>query len=246
MGELLDALHRLQEIELQLAGIRQGEEAKARRVQICKRQVRLAEEELVANQAKVRERQMKSDALSLDVAARDQTIEKHRDALSKTKTNKDYTAILTAINTEKADNAKIERDILEFMEEIQGLDDAGTTVEQNLEKRRTSVSEAEAALREYETRTRAGRARLQGEREACASALPPNAVAAFVRVAEHHDGEAMAPVVRIHPKRQEYACSGCNMQVTLEMVSALHSFDDIQYCKVCGRILYFEAKEEVR
>jgi predicted nucleic acid-binding Zn-ribbon protein len=39
---------------------------------------------------------------------------------------------------------------------------------------------------------------------------------------------------------EEYNCAGCNMKVTLEIVSALSSRDDIQLCGSCGRILYLE------
>jgi predicted nucleic acid-binding Zn-ribbon protein len=50
----------------------------------------------------------------------------------------------------------------------------------------------------------------------------------------------MALVERVHPKRVEYVCSGCNMSVTLEIVNALQSRDEVQTCQICSRILYFE------
>ena len=65
----------------------------------------------------------------------------------------------------------------------------------------------------------------------------------FLRVDERHDGEAMAPVTRVNPRREEYACSGCNIRVSIEVVSALQGKGDIQYCKVCGRILYLGARK---
>ena len=63
----------------------------------------------------------------------------------------------------------------------------------------------------------------------------------FQRACERHDGEAMAIVERVHPKRSEYVCSGCNMSVTLEIVNALQSRDEIQTCQICSRILYIES-----
>jgi predicted nucleic acid-binding Zn-ribbon protein len=50
----------------------------------------------------------------------------------------------------------------------------------------------------------------------------------------------------MHPKRDEYLCSGCNMKVTLEVINALQTRDELQTCKVCGRILYWEAPEKQR
>ncbi|MFQ5412860.1 MAG: zinc ribbon domain-containing protein [Phycisphaerae bacterium] len=244
MGELLDALHRLQAIELQVAKIRDGEAGRARRVSIHKRRVKLVDEKVDSAEAQVRERQRRIDALTLDVAARDETISKHRDALSKAKTNKEYAAVLAAINTEKADNAKIEREILELMEEVQRLIDARDNTINERAEHAARVADAEGALREYELKHKPDCARLQMERDECAKDLPASAVAAFRRVAERHGGAALVPIVRTHPKREEYACGGCNMKVTLEAINALRSRDDIRYCNVCGRILYLEASEK--
>ena len=121
MGETLEALHRLQVVERKLAQFRLKRQEKERRVAIHARQVKKAEEQLQKNQLHSRELQIRLDAQQLDVDSREQAIDKHRQALNKAKTNKEYSAILTAMNTEKADNAKIETEILQFMEEIQGL-----------------------------------------------------------------------------------------------------------------------------
>ena len=50
----------------------------------------------------------------------------------------------------------------------------------------------------------------------------------------------MAALQRIHPRRDDYVCSGCNITVSLEVVNALHSRDEIQACKSCGRILFID------
>ena len=52
----------------------------------------------------------------------------------------------------------------------------------------------------------------------------------------------MAPVTKLHPKREEYACTGCNLNVTLEVVNVLHKGDELQLCSSCGRVLYLETE----
>ena len=79
---------------------------------------------------------------------------------------------------------------------------------------------------------------LSAQREAASEDVSPTARTTFMRVAERHDGEALASVVKLHPKRDEYSCSGCNLMVTLEVVNLLATRDDLQICKACGRILY--------
>ncbi len=246
MGQTLEALHRLQAVELQLAEIRQGRESKQRRVDNHKRHVVQAESQLSEHRALAIQRQIKQDALQLDVTAREQTIDKHRQALNKAKTNKEYAAVLEAMNTEKADNAKLEGEVLQMMEEAQTLQEK---IEQ-LEKDRTEATErmtqAQTVLDDFDKRTRAQRKQLEGERSVCSADVDPSILSSFTRVAERHDGEAMVSVFKLHPKREDYACSGCNMKLTLDLVNTLKTRDEVQICTNCARILYFEQSAKQR
>ena len=101
-------------------------------------------------------------------------------------------------------------------------------------------------MQNYLDETQEEREELLGRRREGSEGLPPTALATFTRVAEKHDGEGLAEVIRLHPKREEYACGGCNMTVPLDHVNALAARDEIQYCLVCGRILYLLSTAEKR
>ena len=246
MGETLEALHRLQTIELQLAEIRRTREAKARRVEHHQRQAGKVDQQLQGNQLETRELQVRLDALQLDATAREDSISKHRQALNKAKTNREYAAILTALNTEKADNAKLETKILQLMEEVQTHKDEAASKELEKNELLGDIAHAEEALRAYDRESKERREDLQAKRDECAATIAPSALAAFNRVAEYHEGEAMVPISKFHPKRDEYVCSGCNMQVALEVINSLQMRDEIQVCMVCGRILYLETPQKQR
>lgn len=238
MGELLEELHRLQDLELKLAAIRQARNAKVRQVDIGRRKLRQVEEQLAAQQIAVRDLQIIIDSLSLDVASREESILKHREALTKARTNKEYAAILTAMNTEKADNMKIEAEALQKMEDIQALKDQQAELESQRGKLLDGVARAEGALKAADEESSGKRIALEAQRDEHADCIDATAMASFRRVAEKHDGEALASVERLHPKRHEFVCSGCNMQVSLEIVNVLQGRNQIQLCDVCGRILY--------
>jgi predicted nucleic acid-binding Zn-ribbon protein len=240
MAELLEALHRLQIIELKIARIRGEQESIERRINVHERKVRKLGDEFDANRLAIRERQMRIDALNLEVAARDESAVKHRAALAKAKTNKEYATILTAINTEKADNSKIESQVLELMEQNQALEKEAERIEAEAKVSRERQAKVEAELEAFLKRTRASRETLQADRDRCAAEINPSALSAFDRVAQRHDGEALVPVTKMNPRRDEFICSGCNMTIPAEMVSSLTSAQEIQYCNVCGRILYLE------
>lgn len=240
MGELLEALHALQVIERQLSELRQQREARARRVEHHKRRAKKAEELLQQKLQTQQQRQIRIDSLQLDVTAREETVDNHRQALNKAKTNKEYAAILTAMNTEKADTSKIETEILQMMEEARLLKDEGLKMEIERAKLAEDVERAEETLSALDTKSAPKLKILEDQRDACAENISPVALSSFNRVARHHDGEALAHVSKLHPKREEYMCTGCNMKLTLEVVNILKTKDDLQICKVCGRILYLE------
>lgn len=184
---------------------------------------------------------MRLDSLSLDVTMREEALGKHRQALNKAKTNKEYAAILSAMNTEKADNTKLESGVLQLMEELQKLKAEGAAIETEKAKLLEQTGAAEEALKAFDAESKGERDELQTGRAAFTSKLTAAAIDIFDRVAQRHEGEAMAPVTKLRPKRDEWACGGCNMKVALDIINALQTRDDIMLCNVCGRILYLEA-----
>ncbi len=240
MGALLEQLRRLQAVELQLAANRRNRETKTRHIEIARRQLHQIDEKLQQNHAKAREVQMKIDSLSLDVATQEESISRHRQGLNKAKTNKEYAAILTAMNTEKADSSKLENTVLQHMEELARVKSEGATIEGERVKIAEHAAAADAGLKTFDDQSAQELQRLQGEREAIAAKIHLQAVEVFNRVAQRHEGEAMAAVNKLRPKRDEWSCGGCNMKVTLEVVNGLQTRDEIQTCKVCGRILYLD------
>lgn len=185
---------------------------------------------------------MRIDSQSLDAAAREESISKHRQALNKAKTNKEYAAILEAMNTEKADNTKVEDATLKLMEELAKVKAEGELIEAEKAKVVEQVRRADQAVKSYLEECNGELQRLRSERETLAAAMNVQTVETFNRVAARHDGEALATVAKPRPKRDEYICGGCNITVTLEVVNALQTKEDLQTCKVCGRILYLDSQ----
>jgi len=238
MSGIIEAFHRIQDIERELASIRRDEESKERRIEQHKRQLAQVDRKLRDLLEQTRDAQREIDGIDLDFRAREETIAKHREALSHARTTKEYAAILTTINTEKADANKIENAALQRMGQLDELKANVSDVEQEKQVLLERLVKSETALADYRTKTMDQRQRLQAMKEAASEAVPATSLQTFDRVARHHDGEAMAEVTRIHPRREEYCCSGCNMKVSLEVVNTLHLDRDLQFCQLCGRILY--------
>lgn len=246
MGATLDALHRLQDVEMQLAGVRNNVERRHRAVRRQENHNRGLEAELDAKREALRRDQMDADALDVEMKAHDASIAKLRQSLNQAKTNKEYSAILTQLNTEKADNSKLEERVMTLLTEIEAKKADIMESEEALRQEVAKLESFRSAAAAAEEKARDRLERLQAERDQAASAVPPGALELFDRVAKKSDGEALAMVKRTHPKREEYVCDGCNMSITIEQVNAITSRDEAVVCNICGRILYMESQAASR
>lgn len=241
MGPILEALHSLQDIEQQLAVIRREADARRRQVRVHQRSLEKQDELFQNKNKEIQNGQMEIDRIVLDVRSMDDTLNKHREALNRAKTNKEYAAILTTINTEKADNTKLETRQLELMSGLDALRAASLDILAEREKISERVARAEEQLRDYLAKSADQVRKLEQRRESAATVVAPGTLSIFRRVAEKHEGEAMARIVLLNAKRHEYTCGGCNISMTLQQVIGCKSADDLVLCGSCGRILYFDS-----
>jgi len=241
MGITLDALHQLQSVELQLRAFQQQLAGKERSIKLHAKKLDLLEQDIETRRDDTRRHQMEADELDVDVKARDAQIAKLRAALNTARTNKEYAAILTQINTSKADNVKLEDRMLTLLARADELRAGVEKLQSQRDdeiKRLSQLKDASARLR---SQLEPQIDNLRDLRAQAAERVPPQALQTYQRIAQRNEGEAMAHVVQINPRRQEFVCQGCNMAVTLEQVNALITRDKIQQCQICGSILYLEA-----
>jgi len=241
MGATLDALHRLQSIEDKLRSVREQIEAKRRFVHTRQKRIIKLERDLTEILHTIQKAQAEADKFELDRKAQEQNVAKLREALNRTKNNKEYAALLTQINTAKADIMKIEDTVLASMTRVDEERKKESATKETLVKEQTQTAELTKSAQESEAKLGAQLKEWEDKRADAASQITPSVLATFERACERHDGEAMAILEQIHPKRAEYICSGCNMSIPLEVVNALQSRDEVQLCQTCSRILYIEA-----
>lgn len=242
MGATLDALHRLQSIEDKLRSVREQIEAKRRSVRARQRRVAQLERDLTDANHAIQRAQVEADKFELDRKEREQNVAKLREALNRTKSNKEYAALLTQLNTAKADILRIEDSALMFMTRVDEERKKQTETKDLLAKEQAQVAELTHAAQGGEAKLASDLKEWEDKRAEAASQVPVSVLATFERACERHDGEAMAVLERSHPKRAEYVCSGCNMSIPLEVANTLQSRDEVQLCHTCSRILYLETQ----
>jgi len=238
MGPVLNGLIKLQSIENLLRAAKAKLARCRRNVIIQENQVRSLQSALEAKKEEILLTKVQSDRLELELKSRDETIAKLRASLNAAKTNKEYAAVLTQLNTTKADNSKIETQILEFLKDIEVDEAEGEKIGMQIDERKKTLeqirTDAEQLAAKYEEEIRDIQVRWDSQ----ASQIPAEQLEIFKRVAETYDGEALSVVVETkNGKAGAYSCGGCFMGIITESVNLLMTKDDIIRCPNCTRIL---------
>ncbi len=237
MSSLLSGLAQLQSVENRLRAAKAKLARCRRSVVLQENRIRTEENTLNAKKEELQLTRIQSDRLELDLKGRDQQIAKLRAALNTAKTNKEYASLLTILNTTKADNSKVEIQILELMKAIEAdeaecqksRDEIDAQKEKLNQVRKDAEASAEALQNEVES--------VQVEWDEAASMITPEALEIFKRVADTYDGQAVVDVEEQEGRSSVYSCTGCFMSITNESVNLLMTRDEIIRCANCTRIL---------
>lgn len=244
MGPVLNALIKLQSVENQLRAAKAKLARCRRNVIIAENQVRSLQNAYEAKKEEIQLTKVQSDRLELELRTRDEETAKLRAHLNTAKTNKEYAAVLTQLNTTKADNSKFESQILELMKDIEADETECNNLQNQIDERKQALEqtrkEAESMAAKYEAEIK----EIQAEWDKRTENIPMEPLRVFNRVAETYDGEALAVVQKQDSKTEAYSCGGCFMGITTETVNLLMSKDDIIRCPSCTRILVISESQD--
>ncbi len=243
MGPLLDGLIKLQSVENRLRAVKAKLTRCRRNVIIQENQVRSLQNALEAKKEEIQLTKVQSDRLDLELKTRDEAIVKLRGFLNAAKTNKEYAAVLTQLNTTKADNSKIESQILELMKDIEADEAECEGIQNQIAERKQALEQTRKETELLATKLEAEIEEIQDEWNRVAQTIPAEPLQVFKRVAETYDGQAVAIVEQQGGKTEAYSCGGCFMGIIAESVNLLLTKDDIIRCPNCTRILVLSSAE---
>ena len=238
MGPTNLALVKLFRADQDLRSAQERYETAARSVRILERKVAELSGKLTALQQSLREQQSKAGNMELDLKTRDAHIEKLRTQQQLAKTNKEYQAFLTEINTVKVDRNKVEDETIKVLEIVERTQGEVKALQGQLDDEQKKLTETQAQLGGRLAELQAEIDQLQPARDEAYEAVPPKAKSAFDRLAERHEGEAMSPLEKPDRRREEYVCGACQMSLVVDVYNRLHSRDELVACTSCGRMLF--------
>ncbi|MCF7973883.1 MAG: hypothetical protein K9N55_08715 [Phycisphaerae bacterium] len=237
MGSLLSGLAQLQSVENRLRAAKAKLARCRRSVVLQENRIRTEQNTLEAKKEELQLTRIQSDRLELDLRGRDQQIAKLRAALNTAKTNKEYASLLTILNTTKADNSKVETQILELMKAVEADEAECQKIRDEIEAQKEKLDQVRKEAESSAVALQQKVDSVQKEWDEAASMITPEALEVFRRVAETYDGEAVVDVEEQEGRSSVYSCGGCFMSITNESVNLLMTRDEIIRCANCTRIL---------
>lgn len=176
---------------------------------------------------------LKRKEKEVDMASQEEKIKKFNSQLLTLKTNKEYHAMLAQITSLKTDNSLLEEEILKIMDEQDGLKEEITKEKAHLaeEEKRFQVEKkkAESRIQEVESSI----ADLTVKRNHSVPSVEKRVFLTYERVLKAKEGLALVRV-------KNFACQGCHMSVTPQVVNEIKMQEKIITCESCARILYLE------
>lgn len=216
-------LLRVFRVDQQIRGL-QGRLRGAER--FLKEQVRqLTEIESTRTSVQGQLRQLRASVANLEGETRqiDAHIAELRERMNQAKTNKEYKALLTEVNTFKERRGSLDDSELGHLDKVEKLEAQLAELEASHAERLKlrEVAQHDRQKREDEIRDRLED--LKRQRAELVADVPPDALQIYERLLAERGDDAMAPLEVVDRKRHEYICGSSMMSVPMETAMSLLS-----------------------
>lgn len=163
-----------------------------------------------------------------------------KEQMDNAKTNKEYKAFLTEVNTFKIDRDKNESSALELMTKAEELKKQIAALDTKRDERQKlkGVAATDRDARHAEIATRVSE--LKTQRDTLATDIPQDAMRDLQRLLDTRGENAMGVVEVVDVKRGEFHCSVCMMSLPMDRALILVKGDRVTRCSSCQCILYMD------
>jgi predicted nucleic acid-binding Zn-ribbon protein len=237
LREQLKLLWELQKIDLELKGIKEEKDRYPKEIKKLDEKQKIEKERIQKEREKIesleKTRRQKEGHLNTE----QEKIKRAEGRMSEVKTNKEYQALLSEIDTIKESNSRIEEEILQVMDEIDELKkdlskrekDMGSTLEKiegERKKLQEKTAQGEKAWSERVER-----------RELLSKQIESKMVKLYNTLKEKRQGVGVVSV-------KNETCQGCFLNVPPQMFIEVQKNNALVRCPHCNRILYWDGDRD--
>ena len=152
---------------------------------------------------------------------------------SEIKTNKEYQALLSEIDSFEKERWSIEEQILTIMEEIEVVSKQAGSEEIKINADKKKIDELKEKLLEEKLSAEKNLENMKEIRSKIAALIEEDIYKLYINLIDKYDGVAVV-------EAKDEICLGCNMNIPPQLFVELKKNNDIITCPQCGRILFFK------
>ncbi len=194
-------------------------------------------EKIESSKKTLDENKKSTNKKEMELAELESKISKYKEQLFSVKTNKEYQAILSEINTLEKQNSSTEDEELELLDSKDGLEKSYMEAKKELEKEEKKLQKAKGKLLKERDGVVKNIKSLSTKKEAIYPTLPTQLFKEYDRLIKKRHGVAIVSVV-------DEICTGCHMKLTPQMFQKVRKNTEIVRCSQCSRFVFYEQEKE--
>lgn len=235
--EELAQLVQLQDLDSQIFSLKKEKMGQPRQLEEIQAALDAFKAKLKSLEETKQKQQLKQKEKEMELGTKEEAIKKSQSQLGQLKTNKDYQAKLTEIESFKADKSLIEEDILRLMDDLDMTKKFIDEEKHVVETEEKSCNEKKNLIHNRTKDIDAQLQNFEGKRKILIDAIDKKSLSYYEHILHGKDGLALVKV-------QNNSCQGCNMHVPPQVINEIKMYERLITCEMCARILYLE--EDVR
>lgn len=230
--EQIEFLVKLQQIEIETNRIQLSLDSVDHRMAALDSNVKEFERSIETEEAVINELNHKYRTYESDVQMNLERISKSKQKLNAVKTNKEYQSSLKEIEGLKTRNSKIEDEMLEFLDRIEGAEKKITQTKAEYSKLKDQADAEKTAIKDEAVRGKQRLVQLDERRDDISQSIDGELLKKFNQTkVKQINGIALVAA-------KDAVCQGCNMNIPPQLYNELHRFDRLLNCPHCQRIIY--------
>lgn len=236
MNDDLKTLLDLQSIDLVIEKIQSRLEQIPVQIEALKAKIKEGQKAVEDEKQKFTQVQLGKKSKELEAGAQDEAISKHEKSLNSLKSNDAYKAMLGEIEAAKKKKSEIEDEILISMEEADRL---VKTIKEVESKTKMDQQAIEGEIKTLEGEIQRLKADLDAELKKRNDFVPqvlPDLLSRYDYIRTKKKSQAIAVI-------SGESCTGCNTNLTQNVINQVKKGKELIICESCSRILYFPFPE---
>ena len=228
----LQQLMQLQTIDYDLGELERSKEYLPDMMDNLNKEIEEAQKRFETATKSEEESKLKQSSLELEVATKQKELEKYQEQMMSIKTNKEYDALVSQIDTLKQEIDTSETEILNLIEQVSELEkeieESKTQLGKIEENNNTQLDILKVKINSIGDKV----ASKDKERVSVLTSIPRQLLSTYERVRRGRGGDVVVAVKR-------RACGACFKSLTPRRVQEIKGAEKIFTCDYCGRMLYW-------